>query len=205
MDASGYLRPAATYRTELEVSRSRFIATLACVESVEQARAFLSDVQQEMPDASHHVYAFVIGHGKSVSEGLSDAGEPTGTAGQPVMAVLRGSGLGDTIIVVTRYFGGIKLGTGGLVRAYTDAAKAAVAGAKTEPKIARVQFCFRVPYSLYDRVRRIIQAHDATVDVNDFAEDISITLTIEQAKAESFIMQLQELSAGKIIVQAVSS
>src|SRR5947209_14285779 len=113
-----YLIPTATTRIEQEVSRSHFIATLAKVESVAAARAFIASIRAEMPDASHHVYAFKVGYGSSVNEGLSDDGEPSGTSGPPVLAVLRGTDIGDVVLVVTRYFGGTKLGTGGLSRAY---------------------------------------------------------------------------------------
>jgi uncharacterized YigZ family protein len=112
-----YLIPAGTVRVETEVSRSRFIATLGMAETAEAARAFIAGVRAEMPDASHHVYAFRVGYGASVIEGLSDDGEPSGTSGPPIMAVLRGAPVGDVVLVVTRYFGGTKLGTGGLVRA----------------------------------------------------------------------------------------
>ena len=97
---------------------------LAASTTVKEAKAFLAAVRAEMPDANHHVYAYRVGFGNSVIEGMSDDGEPSGTSGPPVLAVLRGSGIGDVIVVVTRYFGGTKLGTGGLVRAYSDAARA---------------------------------------------------------------------------------
>src|SRR5512142_772503 len=128
---SSYFVPASTVRAEHEVSRSRFIATLSNTATVQEARAFIAAVRAEMPDATHHVYAFKVGYGASVTEGLSDDGEPTGTSGPPVLAVLRGAEVGDVAIVITRYFGGTKLGTGGLVRAYSDAARAAVAAMTT--------------------------------------------------------------------------
>src|SRR3954469_1102863 len=116
-----YRIPAATTRIENEVSRSRFIATLANAPSFQEARDFIASIRAEMPDANHHVYAFKVGYGSSVIEGMSDDGEPSGTAGPPVLAVLRGADIGDAVLVVTRYFGGTKLGTGGLVHAYGDA------------------------------------------------------------------------------------
>src|SRR5260221_4857347 len=109
--AQGYRVPVASVRVDHEVSRSRFIASLANAPTVQSARETIAAIRAEMPDASHHVYVFKVGYGASVIEGLSDDGEPTGTAGPPVMAVLRGAEIGDTVIVVTRYFGGIKLGT----------------------------------------------------------------------------------------------
>src|SRR5918912_1103095 len=102
----------------------------------ERARA---EIRVEMPDAAHHVYAYIVGHGATTNLGMSDDGEPSGTAGRPVMAVLRGSGLGDVALVVTRYFGGTLLGTGGLVHAYGDAARAVLAALPREEKVARRQ------------------------------------------------------------------
>ncbi|MCX7792579.1 MAG: YigZ family protein, partial [Chloroflexaceae bacterium] len=117
---SRYPIPAGRARAELLVLNSRFVATAGPAPDVEAAKAFIAAIRQELPGASHHCYAFLAGHGASVIAGMSDDGEPAGTAGRPMLAVLRGSGLGDVVVVVTRYFGGALLGTGGLVRAYGD-------------------------------------------------------------------------------------
>lgn len=194
--ADGYKRPASVFQAELIDNKSRFIATIGMVETVEAARAFLVEVGREMPDASHHVYAYRVGHGSSVIESLSDAGEPSGTAGQPVMAVLRGSGLGDAMIIVTRYWGGIKLGTGGLVRAYTDAAKASVAGVTVEVKIARVHLLVVLSYPLYERAVRIARALEADIEAEDYAADVTLTLQIPEANADLLEERLRDLSAG---------
>ena len=115
-----YLIPLYEIRREQVVVNSRFIATLAPVFSTEEARAFLTRMKKEFADASHNVPAYILGGGNTVTEYFSDDGEPSGTAGRPALTVLRGSGLGDVAVVVTRYFGGTLLGTGGLVKAYTD-------------------------------------------------------------------------------------
>src|SRR5512134_2891681 len=108
--------PAGQHRTDIVVVNSRFITTIAPAAMPEDAKRFIASIRAEMPDASHHVYAFRAGYGNSVIEGMSDDGEPSGTAGPPTLAVLRGAGIGDIVLVTTRYFGGTKLGTGGLVR-----------------------------------------------------------------------------------------
>ncbi|MFN2242462.1 MAG: IMPACT family protein, partial [Anaerolineae bacterium] len=113
-----YPIPARETRTEIQVLNSRFIATAAPVFSVEEAKAFVTRIRDEFADATHNVPAYLVGYGASVVAHCTDDGEPSGTAGRPALAVLRGSGLGDVAVVVTRYFGGTKLGTGGLVRAY---------------------------------------------------------------------------------------
>ena len=109
-----YPIPAATTRITITVVNSRFIGTADYTPSVESARAFVASIKAELPDATHHCHAFLIGYGASVTAGLSDAGEPAGTAGRPMLAVLRGADLGDVTVVVTRYFGGTLLGTGAL-------------------------------------------------------------------------------------------
>ena len=143
---SRYRIPKQRARIELRVSNSRFVATIAPAFSTQAAQEFIRAIRAELPDASHHVYAFKIGFGASVSEGLSDDGEPSGTAGPPALAVLRGAGIGDVVLVITRYFGGTKLGTGGLVAAYTNAAKSAITALETEEKVTRVRFELWVPY-----------------------------------------------------------
>src|SRR5512140_1446352 len=178
MSANRYRIPAARVRIEHEVSRSRFIATLDNAPTVQAARAFVAGIRAEMPDASHHVYAFKVGYGASVTEGLSDDGEPTGTAGPPVLAVLRGAEVGDVALVVTRYFGGTKLGTGGLVRAYGDAARAAIAAMATVDKIERCQLGLTLPYSLYERIKLIAAEYETAIDDTTFSGDVTLYLTI---------------------------
>ncbi|HOU42491.1 MAG TPA: YigZ family protein, partial [Promineifilum sp.] len=145
--------PAAETRVELVVVNSRFLATAAPAFSVEAARAFVGRVRAEFADATHNVPAYLIGHGAATIAHCHDDGEPSGTAGRPVLAVLQGSGLGDIAVVVTRYFGGTKLGTGGLVRAYGDAARAVVAALPRAEKVATVTALIEVPYSLLERLR----------------------------------------------------
>lgn len=193
-----YLVPVETQRTEIIVVNSRFVTTAGKVTSVEQAREFLNTVRGEMPDASHHVYAFRVGYGGSVTEGMSDDGEPSGTAGPPVLAVLRGTEIGDVIVVVTRYFGGTKLGTGGLVRAYGDAARDALRRLKTELKIEKKTLGIDLPYSLYEQVKRLISACDGVIDDEVFTSEVTLVVTFPAAAIERFTADLTELSAGQV-------
>src|SRR5215475_7499736 len=121
-----YTIPMTEIRREHVAVNSRFIATLAPVISIDEARAFISRIKKEFADASHNVPAYIIGGGNTITEFCSDDGEPAGTAGKPALAVMRGSGLGDVAVVITRYFGGTLLGTGGLVRAYTESTQLVV-------------------------------------------------------------------------------
>lgn len=192
-----YPIPKGVTRIETRASNSRFIATLGPASTVEEARAFLRSIREEMPDATHHVHAMRVGYGASVTEGMSDDGEPAGTSGPPALAVLRGADLGDVILVITRYFGGTKLGTGGLVAAYGGAAKEAVAAAKTELKIKRIGIHLAVPYALYERIRQAVEAREGLIDDEVFAADVVIRARIPEESFDDLDEAIQGLSAGK--------
>lgn len=193
-----YQIPAAPVRCELIVKRSRFLTTAKLAISVEQARAVIASVRAEMPDANHHVYAFRIGYGNSVTEGMSDAGEPTGTSGPPTLAVVRGSGLGDIVLVTTRYFGGAKLGAGGLVRAYTESAQEAIRQLSTELKIDKRTVGLELPYSLYDIVKRLIQTHRGDIQDEVFEATILIIVKFVETDLETFTPLLRDCSSGQV-------
>jgi uncharacterized YigZ family protein len=196
--ASNYLVPIGTQRTETTVANSRFIATVGKVESIEHTKAFLSQIRAEMPDASHHVYAYRVGYGNSTIEGMSDDGEPTGTSGPPVLSVVRGSKVGDVIIVVTRYFGGTKLGTGGLVRAYTEAAHIAFNNLQTEEKIEKVLLGIEIPYSFYEQIKRMVAAHYGKIQEETFEASITILGEFPKVDVEAFSEELRDLTAGRV-------
>lgn len=192
------LLPARETRAEIRVSNSRFIATCAPVFDVAEARAFIARIRAEFPDASHHVPAYVIGHGRSTIAHCHDDGEPSGTAGRPVLAVLQGSGLGDVALVITRYFGGIKLGTGGLVRAYGDAAKTVLAILPRAEKVATVTVMVELPYALYERLRLVIEAHHGLVMDESFLANVTLTVRFVQDQLPAFQVALEEISHGQI-------
>lgn len=196
--ASGYRIPADQNRVFTMVANSRFVATVVYTPSVEHVKTALSRIREEMPDASHHVYAFRVGYGGSVTDGMSDAGEPSGTAGPPVMAVLRGADIGDTLVVVTRYFGGTKLGTGGLVRAYGDAARAALETARFERKIARVTVGIEATYSLLEIFRRLISEHQGLIENVEFDAQVVIIARFPVENFPAFANVVIELSAGQV-------
>ena len=191
-----YPIPARTTRTELIVKRSRFIAIVAYAETVEEARAFIRQIRDEMPDATHHVYAFRVGYGSSVNEGLSDDGEPSGTSGKPTMAVLRGADLGDSVLVITRYYGGVKLGTGGLVRAYSDSAKAVLELLPRTEKVSTSTVKISLPYSNYEQVKRMLPDYQAGILDEDFSESISLTLSIPDDFLQAFSDVISDFTLG---------
>jgi uncharacterized YigZ family protein len=197
MNAS-YLVPSATCRTETEVANSRFITTIACVTSTDEAKHFLASIRAEMPDASHHVYAFRVGYGNSVIEGKSDAGEPPGTAGPPLLSILRGTDIGDTIVVISRYFGGKKLGTGGLVRAYSDAAKTGLKTVIFTTKASTLPVRIETPYNLYESIRQLIMRIEGAINEENFDATVMIKASIPTNRMSEFSQQLLEISAGKV-------
>jgi uncharacterized YigZ family protein len=154
-----------------------------------------------MPDATHHVYAFRIGYGNSVIEGMSDAGEPPGTAGAPILHVLRATYIGDILIVVTRYFGGTKLGTGGLVRAYTEAARIALNSLETEHKIPKQRLRIDVPYKLYETVKRLIASYNGSIENELFAASVVLTVSQPLDTLAQFSQHLRDASAGQIAAE----
>ncbi len=200
MSAARYPIPAQTTRVELRIVNSRFITTIGEARSAEEARAFIDAVRAEFADATHNVYAFRVGYGGSVTEGMSDDGEPSGTAGRPALAVLRGADVGDVVVVITRYFGGTRLGTGGLVRAYTQAVQEALAALPLGERAERCRGLLACPYTLYERVRRLVETHNGEVEAEDFGADVTLTLIFLVDDVALFEAALSELSAGRLEV-----
>ncbi|GAB4495397.1 MAG: YigZ family protein [Anaerolineales bacterium] len=191
-----YFVPAEQARCEITVINSRFIASLSPAPTLEAARDFIAQIRREFADASHNVPAYLVGGGATVTAYCSDDGEPSGTAGRPILAVLNGSGFGDVALVVTRYFGGTKLGTGGLVRAYTEAAQAVLAIARRARYIAGYTALLVLPYNGFERVRLLVLAHGGEILEQDFAADVTLTLRFPLTGYEPFCAAVRDLSAG---------
>jgi uncharacterized YigZ family protein len=200
-----YPVPASEIRREIVVQGSRFIATLAPVFSVEEAKAFIARMRAEFADATHNVPAFLVGGGNSVTAHASDDGEPSGTAGRPTLAVLRGSELGDVAVVVTRYFGGTKLGTGGLVRAYTQAAQEVVSVVPRAEKVMAHTALLVIPYAMLERIRILAETENGEILSEDFAADITVMLRFQVDDFPAFEAKLQEVSSGKLDAKIVET
>ena len=200
-----YLIPAEQVRTEIEVKNSRFIATLAPVFSVDEAKAFIKQVREEFADATHNVPAFQVGFGTAVTAHCSDDGEPSGTAGRPMLAVVQGSGLGDLAVVVTRYYGGTKLGTGGLVRAYGDAVKAVLELASLAEKVPTHTVMLAIPYSYVERIRLLVAAHNGRLLDETFAADVTVTAQFTVERFPAFQAELTELSHGSLTAEIIET
>lgn len=186
-------------RAELEEKHSRFIASAAFVESEEEALDFLARVRAANRTANHNVYAYVLREGNRLR--YSDDGEPAKTAGLPVLEAIQHAGLVDCIVVVTRYFGGILLGTGGLVRAYTASASAALENAQVVTVRSCVRLEVKVEYSLYERAVLLLQEAGAHINDPEFAEAVTLTAILPEGAEAPLIPAFGELSRGAAVPQ----
>ena len=202
--SDGYPVPAESVQTEIVINKSRFLTTAELATTVAGARDRLAALRSELVSADHHVYAFRVGFGNTITEGMSDDREPTGTAGPPTLAVLRGAGIGDILLVTARYFGGTKLGTGGLVRAYTASAQEALRALKTELKVRRLTVGLELPYSFYNLVTRLIAAHNGTIEDEVFDEQILVIVSFIADDLDQFTIKIRERTAGQVLPVALS-
>ena len=193
-----YPIPAGRFRNELEVERSRFIATVQPVTSTAQAQAFIAAIKTEFPDANHNCWAYLVGPPGSTDQvGLSDDGEPHGAAGKPMLIALQYSGLGDTAVVVSRYFGGIKLGKGGMVKAYTAAVKTALEQLSRGERVTWVNLLTTFDYALVTPFERRLAEFEAEVLDMDYGERVSCRLRLPEECRENFCKMFEDLSAGQ--------
>jgi len=197
-----YLIAASEVVLETTVTRSRFICYIFPCKSSEQAKAFITDLRFLHPQASHYCYAFVCGAPDySQGYGFSDDGEPSGTAGKPMLAVLQGSKIGELCAVVIRYFGGTKLGTGGLQRAYGDSVRQALNQLKTNLKIAMVYKLLACQYNQVNDIQHFVAQVNGKIIAQDFTEQVLLTLAIPQQQVKTLQKQLLTLSAGQLILK----
>jgi len=194
-----YKIPAKRYRTEETIKRSRFIATLAHAFTEEEAKAFISIIKKEFPDATHHCWAYVAGPpGDTARIGMSDDGEPHGTAGKPILTVLLHSEIGEIVAVVTRYFGGTKLGKGGLVRAYSGSVKNALAGLPAKVKRDVITLTAILDYSRIVAVRQMIDSFDAEIIEETYEADVSFKIELPKNNKDRFVRAITDLTGGEI-------
>lgn len=199
-----YRIPAAEARVELKVKNSRFIATAAPATTLAEAKAFVQRIRSEFADATHNVPAYLVGFPPSVIAHCSDDGEPAGTAGRPVLAVLQGSGIGDVAVVITRYFGGTKLGTGGLVRAYSQAAQAVLAQLPLAEKLSVYTVMLTLPYNMLERVRRLVSEWQGQILQESFAGNVIITARFTTVQFPNFQNALGDLSHGALRAEIIA-
>ena len=175
--------------------KSKFIANVKPVDNEADALEFLNEIRSKYPDATHNVYAYVIDENNIYR--YSDDGEPSGTAGMPVLDAIRKREIVDVIVVVTRYFGGTLLGTGGLVRAYTQATQAGIAAADVVTISRCVDISVRMPYSYYDQVTRIALDSGAKTVNTDYTDSVELTVRMLDGTQDSFLHKMRELFHGE--------
>jgi len=188
-------------RAETRVRGSRFIARLAQVRTEPAAREFIDRIARQDHDASHHCYAYRLGLGRETVARSSDAGEPSGTAGRPILESITSRGLSDVVVVVTRYFGGVRLGTGGLGRAYRECAGKALDAADTVRKVLTHEWRLRFPYPLAGEVGAVLQRYLARIVDQQYGEEVVLTVTVRQGRAEALREALREAGRGLIEVE----
>lgn len=186
------------YRTVLEfgndeiiIEKSKFIAYVKPVSSEEEAVSFVLEIKKKHFDATHNVSAYIVGNSNEIQR-YSDDGEPSGTAGMPILDLLKKEKLTNVAVVVTRYFGGIKLGTGGLVRAYTKSAKIGLEAAKIIKKIELTKIIFKIDYSLLGKIEHEIEKNEWILSSKKYEENVYLEILIEESKIENDLKTFEE-------------
>ncbi|MDJ0836891.1 MAG: YigZ family protein [Acidobacteriota bacterium] len=192
-----YNVPAGIHRFEEEIQRSRFITTLAPAATVAEAVAFIDSIRAEFPDATHNCWAYLVGPpGSSTHVGMSDDGEPHGTAGRPMLQVLTHCEIGDIAAVVTRYYGGTKLGKGGLARAYSGGVQKALAELPPVEKVTYSSLVVTVPYNHISTVQQCAGRHRVVITAEEYAAEARFSLDVPRDKMAGFRKELTSLTAA---------
>lgn len=185
---------AKEFRHEYIVDKSRFITTIYPCTTEEEAQAFIGRINKEFWDATHNCTAYALG-AKQEQQRSSDNGEPSGTAGKPMLEVLKKTGITNVAVVVTRYFGGIKLGAGGLIRAYSHSVAESLRLAPKELHTTRTQLQATIDYSLYGAVERFVQDKKLHYEAN-FGEHVTVTILVPPTDVDGIQKELQDMSHG---------
>ena len=198
------LRPGEVFRVEQTIKRSRFIASVGHTPGVEEAKAFIEQIKAEFEDARHNCWAYCAGAaGSTDRSGASDDGEPHGTAGRPMLTAVTHSGIGEVTVVVTRYFGGILLGTGGLVKAYQSSVKMALEAVPTRIHTKTKRIKFSVEHRFVNQVLRKIETANGRILEKNFDMDADVDVEIPEDLAETFAKELEELTRGALLIEFV--
>jgi uncharacterized YigZ family protein len=202
--ASEYLTLALPGQGEYEEKKSRFLGKAVHIESEEEAAAFIAGIRKQYYDARHNCYAWVLGEG-SERKKSSDDGEPSGTAGQPILRVIEGSGCTNVLVIVTRYFGGTLLGTGGLVRAYTQAARAALEDAQKARMCLCRKLAVTVEYGALDRLLYALRRDGIEPQETEYGAKVTLHLIIEEKQGDTVENMITALTSGdaEILTEAI--
>ncbi len=204
-DLSRYPIPATRHRAEQSVDRSRFICTIERATTADAAQAFIREMDAEFPDATHNCWAFVAGPpGDTNQVGMSDDGEPHGTAGRPMLTVLLHSGIGEIAAIVTRYYGGTKLGTGGLVKAYGGTVQLALETLPRGERVDYVEVTVTIGYAAVTVAQQMFDAHDAVIRSQDFGVSVCFVLDVPRPRVESLRSAIADATRGEGSVRVAS-
>ncbi len=182
-----FMHPAQSIEHCYEIKKSEFICQLHQVEDRAAAMKMLGAAREQYPDARHHCWAYILGDPKqAMSQAFNDDGEPSGTAGKPILNVLQHRDMGNTMAIVVRYFGGIKLGAGGLVRAYSQATQQAIELCSLSPFIAKRQLALVCPYELEPSLRRFLEQNHGAIEAQEYAEMAKLLISLPEQSIASF-------------------
>jgi uncharacterized YigZ family protein len=199
---SRYPIPARVHRVEETIQRSRFITTFAHAPDAEAAHAFVATIRDEFPDATHNCWAFVAGPpGSTTHIGMSDDGEPHGTAGRPMLTTLLHGGVGEVVSVSSRWFGGVKLGTGGLSRAYAGGVKLGLDSLPTEEKVERVSLVITLAYPDVDAVQRVIAEREVLVEGETYDAQVRYRCAVPVSEVGAFADSIADATRGSATVR----
>ena len=187
---------------ETIINKSRFIGYAMPIEREEDALEFIEEIKTKHRDATHNVYAYVLGQNSNVQR-FSDDGEPSGTAGIPALEVLKKEDLRNVVVVVTRYFGGVKLGGGGLIRAYTRGAKIGIEAGMIVDMVLHTKVKIKIDYNLYGSVENYLLTEKYIVDESIFDEAVNIFVYIEDSKLDDFYKIIADLTSGTAIMENI--
>lgn len=202
MSVNGYFCVKKETENETVIERSRFISYVKKCETEDEARAFLEEKRKAHPFATHNCYAYITERGKIAR--FSDDGEPQGTAGQPILEVIKNKKLFDTIVVVTRYFGGIKLGAGGLVRAYSQGARDVIEKAGTAENVLSRVYGVKMPYDCYQSFLKFADKIKKSVVSTDFSDSVTVKIAVPYDNAD-FAVKVTDLTNGKAEITEINS
>ncbi len=201
MDEDEYLTIDQGNTAEIKIKGSKFIGTIRPVTTEPEAFEFINYISKKFYDATHNCYAYLIGNQPSIIARYSDAGEPPGTAGPPILNVIKGKNLTNVAVVVTRYFGGTKLGKGGLVRAYSECTRKAIEQCSLEKKYIYERIQLEFNYALTGPIMRVVSSFRAKINQSLHGQTTKLILFVRKSVVEQFKLNLVEVTSGKINIE----
>lgn len=200
MTTASYQVPAKVHQVELEIKRSKFLTFAAPAVNRREAEDFIRSLREQHPQANHVCWAYIAGAPNTTIRSMSDDGEPSGTAGMPMLKVLEYSGYGDLVVAVVRYFGGTKLGTGGLQRAYSDAVSLVLSELPLKLKVARTAVQLNYDYSYDGSISRLLERYDVENIEPSYAQQVTLSVAVASSELSTFKTEVTNITAGNVEV-----